>query len=422
MKHLKTAVTLVLFIAITLIGLQVIANSKTNQIYKKDAAELNHFKYGLFSVDAWKQQLSIIITDEIDNLYLTRRNEKNLKSHLENQLEILIDKIYDRIKKKNNESSNGRIKQSLIDTFVDVKEIKEGIPEYSEAMLKEMSNPKTETQIKDMLKSRITSYMKETFDTLPDTEKSRIIKRYGAENEEEVKVMLANMITQKHNVITEQALLMIVIAVLIFLIEGFNRGPLPQAQYILLTMTLVVLLIVGVTIPMIDMEAKIAHLSFVLFKHPVKFENQVLYFQSKSIMDVFNIMIYHKEIQMKLVGVLMIGFSVVFPVLKMISSLLYYYDYCRARTFKIIQFFVLKSGKWSMADVLVVAIFMSYIGFNGIINSQLGNLSSSAGELDVLTTNGTSLQPGFYLFFTYAVLAMFLSGYLHSRPYECKKS
>ena len=29
---------------------------------------------------------------------------------------------------------------------------------------------------------------------------------------------------------------------------------------------------------------------------------------------------------------------------------------------KLIQFFAFKSGKWSMADVMVVAIFMAYIG------------------------------------------------------------
>ena len=77
-----------------------------------------------------------------------------------------------------------------------------------------------------------------------------------------------------------------------------------------------------------------------------------------------------------------------------------------------IKFFVLKSGKWSMADVMVVAIFMAYIGFNGIITSQFGKLKSAAHEVVILTTNGTSLQPGYYLFLTYTLLALFLSGFL----------
>ena len=71
-----------------------------------------------------------------------------------------------------------------------------------------------------------------------------------------------------------------------------------------------------------------------------------------------------------------------------------------------------------MADVMVVAIFMAYIGFNGIITSQFGQLSSTGQELVILTTNGTSLQPGYYLFLTYTLLALFLSGFLTRKPRE----
>ena len=71
-----------------------------------------------------------------------------------------------------------------------------------------------------------------------------------------------------------------------------------------------------------------------------------------------------------------------------------------------------------MADVMVVAIFMAYIGFNGIITNQLGELNSSTRELEILTTNGTSLQPGYYLFLTYTLLALFLSGFLARKPQE----
>ena len=65
-----------------------------------------------------------------------------------------------------------------------------------------------------------------------------------------------------------------------------------------------------------------------------------------------------------------------------------------------------------MADVMVVAIFMAYIGFNGIIDNQFVKLSSSTQGLELLNTNGTSLQPGFYLFLTYTLLALFLSEFL----------
>jgi hypothetical protein len=125
---------------------------------------------------------------------------------------------------------------------------------------------------------------------------------------------------------------------------------------------------------------------------------------------------------MKFVGVLLITFSIIFPLLKIASTLGYYFNYHHARENSVIKFFVLKSGKWSMADVMVVAMFMTYIGFNGIITNQLGQLSSSAPELEILTTNGTSLQPGYYLFLTYTLLALFLSGFLTRKPHIPQKS
>jgi uncharacterized paraquat-inducible protein A len=102
----------------------------------------------------------------------------------------------------------------------------------------------------------------------------------------------------------------------------------------------------------------------------------------------------------------------VFPLLKMVSSVGFYFNYRHARTNRAIKFFVLKSGKWSMADVMVVAIFMAYIGFNGIITSQFGKLKSATQEVVLLTTNGTSLQPGYYLFLSYTLLALFLAALL----------
>ena len=115
---------------------------------------------------------------------------------------------------------------------------------------------------------------------------------------------------------------------------------------------------------------------------------------------------------MKFVGILLITFSIVFPLLKMVSSVGFYFNYRHARTNRVIKFFVLKSGKWSMADVMVVAIFMAYIGFNGIITSQFGKLKSATQEVVLLTTNGTSLQPGYYLFLSYTLLALFLAALL----------
>lgn len=416
MKYIRPVFLVILFITVTVFGIQIISKAVENQNLKKNYAELHHFKYGLFSVDTWKQQLSVIVSDEIENLSMTKQSEKVLKGHLETQLGVLIDKIATRMKKNNHKSTEGWFKQSFIDAFINIEEIKKGIPQYAQAMLKEMKSSQTEKQIKSLLKNKVDHYIKTTFDVRDNSLKDEIIKHSGAADEESAKLLLEKRIIRNHAIISEFALIIVGSSILVFLLVAFSKGPLTQLQYFTLTFTLIMLLIVGVMTPMIDMEAKISQLNFVLFNHPIHFDNQILFFQSKSILDVFWVMITHEELQMKAVGILMVGFSIVFPLFKMLSSVAYYYDYLGARKNKVMNFFVMKSGKWSMADVMVVSIFMAFIGFNGIINSQLGQLRSTAEDLQILTTNGTNLQPGFYLFFTYTILAMFMSNMLKSRP------
>jgi hypothetical protein len=414
MKTLKVKVFLsfMVIIASVVLCYQIIANSMVNQENNNDYAELNHVKYGLFSVEAWKRQITAILAEEIKTLNLSRTNERDLRKHIEVLLNTLVDKVEKQIREGNKGSVEGWVKQVFMDLFVSLEDIKKGIPEYTDAIIHEIKKVKTRGQIKTILNKQLEQYFNQTFDAQDTAQLNRILLRTGSKDIEHAKISLDKAISVKHGLIVKEAILLIVLSVILFVVSGFSKQPLAPSRYILLVLSLVILLTAGVTTPMIDMEAKISQMSFVLMGHPILFENQVLYFQSKSILDVFWIMITHKDIPMKFVGVLLIIFSIVFPLLKILSTLGYYYNFHRARENPVIRFFVLQSGKWSMADVMVVAMFMAYIGFNGIITSQFGQLNKASQELVILTTNGTSLQPGYYLFLTYTLLALFLSGFL----------
>jgi hypothetical protein len=112
---------------------------------------------------------------------------------------------------------------------------------------------------------------------------------------------------------------------------------------------------------------------------------------------------------MVIVGLMVLAFSVVFPIAKLAASAIYCYRVRGLEENSIVQFFALKSGKWSMADVLVVALFMAYIGFDGVISTQLSHLREAAAGIDVLTTNHTTLRAGFYLFLSFCLAGLLLS-------------
>lgn len=415
MKIFAYIIPFILFLGIVGLGPIIIHNSMNNQQNKLELAEVNHIKYGLFSINIWKDKLSDIVFQEINKLDLKSTAEK-MKSTVEAQLRALIDQVHEKIKESNGDSFKGKLKNAFIDAVVDMKDLKKGVPEYADTVIKEMTRPSTTKQVKGIATKQLKSMMNKTFELQDTSVLSGIIERNGSQDIDFARQVLTENTAKRAETIKLQSWLLIALAVALFMWAGATQHSLPTPSFMLLLPALLVLLVVGVTTPMIDMEAKISEMSFMLLGHPIKFTDQVLYFQTKSVLDVFWVMITHKTLQMKFCGVLMITFSIVFPVCKMISSVIYYFDYRRARTNRWVRFFVLKSGKWSMTDVLVVAIFMAYIGFNGIISSQFGKMSESTGDMVILTTNGTSLQPGFYVFMTYTILALFFSNFLIRKP------
>src|ERR1700735_3262049 len=159
----------------------------------------------------------------------------------------------------------------------------------------------------------------------------------------------------------------------------------------------VVLLLGGVLTPMLEVEAKISRLSITFLGQPIAFGDQVLYFQSKSVLEVFRTLVTQGKPDMWIVGVLVLMFSVVFPILKILTSVFYLYQPSLVRENRVARFFVLESSKWSMADVMALAIFMAYVAFNGLIANTMSMLKGTGVDL-AIPTDSSKMLPGYYLF------------------------
>lgn len=370
---------------------------------------MNDIKYGLFSVNEWKVKLSEILTAEINRFRLSSEDEKNLKPVIEQQIYKMIDSVSLTIKQKNKKTLKGRIKQAFINIFVDLDEIKKNVPQYASEVIGVMKNPSVRRNLKNVVQERVDTYFSKIYDQNDLDHFNKIIQSVGAADVAQARAILTESIEKNQKDIRLYSGLIIGLSMILALLVFFERKQIPKWLFILMSANLFILLVSGITIPMIDLEAKINNMSFVLLDQPIEFLNQIIYFQTKSVLDVFYVMISHKTIQMKAVGILLVTFSVIFPLSKLVSSIFYFYDIKNGRKNKWVQFFVLKSGKWSMADVMVIAIFMAYIGFNGVLASQFERLQAKAKDITFISTNGTSLQMGFYLFLAYVLLSLFLS-------------
>jgi len=170
-----------------------------------------------------------------------------------------------------------------------------------------------------------------------------------------------------------------------------------------------ILLAVGLTASMIEVDARIKSLDFVLLGEHVVFKNQVLFFQSKSILDVVEVLVKQPAVDSIAVGVLILVFSILFPIMKLSSTGIHLLSKRKIAENRFIKYFAFQSGKWSMADVIVIAILMTYIGLNGLLESQLANLNIKSNLLTIITTNNTALQPGYIIFISFVLYGLVLS-------------
>jgi hypothetical protein len=203
-----------------------------------------------------------------------------------------------------------------------------------------------------------------------------------------------------------------IVAILIIWWIIRNRKDLYTPLYILSILSALILLIVGLTTTMIQIDARIQEMDFYILGQNVTFKNQVLFFQSKSILDVVILLLKTKKLDSEIVGVLILAFSVLFPMMKLLATGIYILDQKKWAKNKFIYYFAFKSGKWSMADVMVVAILMTFIGFNGIVNSTLSDLNLDNGTISSITTNNTAIQPGYIIFIGFVLYGFTLSGIL----------
>ena len=120
--------------------------------------------------------------------------------------------------------------------------------------------------------------------------------------------------------------------------------------------------------------------------HTAEFSGEMyFYYQCKSIIELIQLLLTNGNF---LVGIAILLFSLIFPIIKLgLSAYLIINGSNSSGIHKIVQYI----GKWSMADVFVVAIFLGFLAFR---NMQTG----------IQTDSNTLL--GLYFFLAYCIISI----------------
>lgn len=178
---------------------------------------------------------------------------------------------------------------------------------------------------------------------------------------------------------------------------GRNEEQRPTALGGLLLVALVCLTI-GLFTPILEIAAFERDLSIPVkvktdflsldIDYTAKFDGEMyFYYQSKSIVELIGLLLQQGN---WVVGISILVFSLLFPLGKTLFTLL---ALLRPSLINkpLFSFFIFKTSKWSMADVFVAAIFLSFLAFN---NMQTGIQTDS------------NILWGLYYFLAYCILAI----------------
>lgn len=416
MSVLRKVYLLLLLVGTALLSLEIYEREGERREMKTDLIELSRVKYGLFNIDEWKAIASGVISKKIEEFELNDENREMMREKISTLLRELIGTEEDRFFKDNEGSLGGWFRKSVASITGLFGHLRGNVPEITEKVLDFLDDPENRENLRKFIIEQLEAYTDKTFSEVDYSIHDAILLKYGAGDRASCQQMLSTRLAERKDA---QWPLNLALFGLIGLAAAylFLASEIRRQEFFMLTCMAICLLVLGLSLPMIDIDARISSMRFRLLGEQVSFVDQVLYYKSKSILEVVWLMLSQQKIDLMLVGLLVLSFSVLFPVSKLLASLAYLY-FPGIRNKKSIKFMVYRTGKWSMADVMVIAIFMSYIGFTGIITEQLKQLGEITTSLEVLTTNNSSLQTGFFVFTTFAVLSLLIA---HKMQYHWQK-
>lgn len=407
MKSLRLIFLAVLLGTSAFFSYKIYQQEKLNQALTDDLIELSDIKYGLFNVDEWKSVFADVIATKMNDFNIENTDEEALKK----EISAFLVKAIDGFEKRYTEGSGGGIsgffKKSISSMTGIFDQVKKDIPVFTDQIYEFLTGDNSQVMLKQYLETQLDTYTKNSFLATDYTLMNHIVKKHEATDKVDAKTIIEAKIMDNNSnkdMYNYAILAMFVIAAfMLFLFKEKNK-----VEFMLFTFYALLLLALGVFLPMIAIDARISELNFPFLGETIQFKDQILFYKSKSIMEVVELMMAQNRMDLFFVGGLVFLFSILFPLSKLISSTIYTFS-DKLKKNKVINFLVFKTGKWSMADVFVIAMFMAYLGFDGLITEQLNQLQTLTKSTAVLTTNNSGLLFGFYAFTGFVLFSLFLS-------------
>ena len=397
--YLRLAAAAILLLPAIWFSWKTVDGLAARRLIRTDLAEIENARYGILSADQWRTIIGPMLNAQIDQLDF-KGQSKNLRPQVQRALNALLDKM--------DADKPSGIQGMFVSKMI--ASLRPKVPEYTNVVMAQLVNKGTEKGFKDSIRGVLANAVANTFGNTDMTTYNAILRHYGCASGAACEQTLGQQIAAADTQLNRDYLTVLACAALAFILLMIGTPALSRAAVVVLMSFCIAMGVGGVLSPMLEVEVRVTKIDATLLGTPIEFRDQSLYYRSKTVYEVFQTLIHMGRPEMSVVGVLVILFSVVFPTLKMLALAASLFRPTLLRTNRFVKLLAFELSKWSMADVMVLAIFMSFVAFNGVIGSAFDGLRSVPNVQQVLIpTNASKILPGYYLFIGFCVSSILLS-------------
>lgn len=384
---------------------------------KTDLAELRSVRFGLLDPANWRDPLAAAVAREIGRIASNEaaRGEvrQAVSGAIARSIETSGEKLIERMRESTSpalwrlsglETAITRTVQSLAQS----EAVRTSTEKLTNEALSGLERPASIASIEAVVRKRLDEALASQADPEARALDRERVQGYGGGDRKLAQDRLAARISAGSSIQAWLlAALALVVAPMIMLSAGGSAGTTPRRQQarIATAIAAVVLLATALGLPMIEVEARLVDLRIQLSGEWLEFRDQVLFFSSKSVWSIAFGLATLGSAGSTAIALMIVALCAVLPVAKFSTLALTTLRGRPARS-GLAQWLVNSSGKWSMADVFVIAILMAFIGFNGLADHQLARIGLLAPGSE--TENATRLGVGLYLFAAHVLLGMAL--------------
>jgi len=394
-------------------GFRLAALSTEREQVKEDYSLANSVTFGLFSIDQWRDRITEVLNHQVQGYSITPQQKKDLQKAVEKEMHGLIGKTVAEINKPQ-KGLGAKLKKMAFNALVDSGELQAQVRPFAKTVVAKISSPESQDRLKSIAGSKLHQLTNQIYDSTSVANYAvtkYVYKKYKVNSPEAFNNAIINGLAYLKAQLIKWVIVMIscVLAALLLWWAFSKQGHLQTALFVYALLFALVLLAAGALVPVIEVDARIQSLDLALMGEKVLFKNQVLFYQSKSIWGIVQTLIAQSKPDAVLVGILICLFILILPLLRLIAKGIHILSPEKVAQHPIVLYLTYELHKWDMADVMIVGMLMTYIGLNGILKSQLTMLNMHSDTLNVVTANGTSLQPGYFIFTAYVLFSILLS-------------